>query len=443
MVAANVSNSTTTTATTTTSSAASPTTSGVLGTAGGASVADAAGAGQSSATQSPKQSNRDTRQSALGNDAAGDGKTAAPKSKQSRSPATQSTTAKSAAEAATSTAAAADNAAAQAPDFMTTLSHILANDTEVLSGAASAATSALPAVEKKSDSDTTKKAASDDAAQAAPIVADIAQLLGLPAGTPVATDRQAPLPGKTAATPQVLVQGQTQGQTQAQAQTQSQVHSATVQQVIGAIQKSATAATDAAALSQVIALGTDGTHADQHDSRTPTSAPQLGDPSHAAAVATAAIGAAASTVSQSDQTTQGQLAQRVGTPAWHDELGAKLSWMIDRGVQSGSLQLSPDHLGPLEVRISVHNDQVNVWFGAAHADTRAALENALPRLRDMLATQGMALVDAGVSGQTPRDSRQQATPELHGYTGRDDTSVGATGGVTTIAVRRGLLDAYA
>src|SRR5437868_735552 len=90
------------------------------------------------------------------------------------------------------------------------------------------------------------------------------------------------------------------------------------------------------------------------------------------------------------------LHQPVGSSAWADELGTRMTLMASRGQHSASLRLSPEHLGPLEVRIAVRDDQASVWFGAAHADTRAAIEQALPRLRELFASQGLSLTDAGV-----------------------------------------------
>ncbi len=81
----------------------------------------------------------------------------------------------------------------------------------------------------------------------------------------------------------------------------------------------------------------------------------------------------------------------VGSPRWANELGSKLAMMSVRGQQEGSLSLTPEHLGPLEVRITVNQDSTNVWFGAQHADTRAALTDALPRLREMFEASGLSL----------------------------------------------------
>ena len=66
----------------------------------------------------------------------------------------------------------------------------------------------------------------------------------------------------------------------------------------------------------------------------------------------------------------------LGSAAWADELGARVTWMVDRGEQVASLRLSPENLGPVEVRIAMREGETSVWFGAAHADTRAAIEQS-------------------------------------------------------------------
>jgi flagellar hook-length control protein FliK len=132
-----------------------------------------------------------------------------------------------------------------------------------------------------------------------------------------------------------------------------------------------------------------------------------------------------------------ELRAPVGTPAWNDELGGQLTWMAANGRESASLRLSPENLGPLEIRISVEDGEAKVWFGASQADTRAALESSLPRLRELLASQGLVLADAGVFRDAPRGhasaSEFAAQPDGDG----DSQSVSAV----TIA-HNGLIDTY-
>jgi flagellar hook-length control protein FliK len=134
----------------------------------------------------------------------------------------------------------------------------------------------------------------------------------------------------------------------------------------------------------------------------------------------------------------------VGTPRWADELGSRITLMSLHGQHEGSLNLTPEHLGPLEVRISVNKDTANVWFGSQHADTRAALTDALPRLRELLADAGLMLGQAGVSQQAPRQgargSEAMRAPTV-GLREIEGVDVGAAPSAKHVAL--GLVDIYA
>jgi flagellar hook-length control protein FliK len=133
----------------------------------------------------------------------------------------------------------------------------------------------------------------------------------------------------------------------------------------------------------------------------------------------------------------------VGSPRWTEEIGSRLVLMSMRGQQEGSLTLTPEHLGPLEVQISVNKDTANVWFGAQHADTRAALTDAMPRLRELLAASGLSLGQSGVSEQAPRRAAAETG------TGRGGSAGAELSGATEVAapawrpLRSGLIDTYA
>lgn len=131
----------------------------------------------------------------------------------------------------------------------------------------------------------------------------------------------------------------------------------------------------------------------------------------------------------------------VGTAEWADEIGSRMTMMVEQGKHTASLRLSPEHLGPLEVRITMNGDQASVQFGAAHVDTRNAIENALPRLREMFASQGLSLADANVSREPPRQ-QQHPTPQSSSSSSGFNDEEGVTA-VSAAQVRLGLLDAYA
>ncbi len=136
----------------------------------------------------------------------------------------------------------------------------------------------------------------------------------------------------------------------------------------------------------------------------------------------------------------------VGSSAWQDEIGTHLTWMSQNGLETGSLRVSPEHLGPVEVNISVRNGDASVWFAANHPDTRAALEQALPRLREMFSNQGMNLADSGVSRQFLSQQGSRNPTRSGGSQGVTAVSaVGGADGASAAAARinLGLVDLYA
>jgi flagellar hook-length control protein FliK len=129
----------------------------------------------------------------------------------------------------------------------------------------------------------------------------------------------------------------------------------------------------------------------------------------------------------------------VQSSQWPQALGTEIRWLTSQNIQSAVLRLSPEHLGPVQVNISVNASHVSVSFGAAHPDTRAALEQAMPRLRDMLSGAGLTLGEATVQQQS-RQASQNSNPAARSLLGGADTDAQPASAVTW---RSGLVDEYA
>ncbi|WP_036169442.1 flagellar hook-length control protein FliK [Massilia sp. 9096] len=95
-----------------------------------------------------------------------------------------------------------------------------------------------------------------------------------------------------------------------------------------------------------------------------------------------------------------QLSAQVGTEAWENQVGQKVVYMVGSEEQTASLTLNPPDLGPMQVVLSVSNDQASVTFSSNQQEVRQALENALPRLREMMSESGIALGNATVNAGT-------------------------------------------
>lgn len=93
------------------------------------------------------------------------------------------------------------------------------------------------------------------------------------------------------------------------------------------------------------------------------------------------------------------LGASVNGQGWNQAVGERVVFMARNGIQRADVRLHPQNLGPLDIRVSVQNDQASVSFNVQNATTREAVEQALPRLRELFEQQGMDLVDVDVSDQ--------------------------------------------
>jgi flagellar hook-length control protein FliK len=126
--------------------------------------------------------------------------------------------------------------------------------------------------------------------------------------------------------------------------------------------------------------------------------PDSASPRMAAAPLTSTPGAAPAAAPGSANTpVLPSIAQPPGDHAWGKALGERVMWMLGKDMQSAELRLTPPQLGPVEIRVTMQNDQASVSFTAAHPFTREALEAALPRLREMFGESNLELVDVDVS----------------------------------------------
>ncbi|MDH3429824.1 MAG: flagellar hook-length control protein FliK [Gammaproteobacteria bacterium] len=111
--------------------------------------------------------------------------------------------------------------------------------------------------------------------------------------------------------------------------------------------------------------------------------------------APAAVSAAMAPASSETGNTATQLTQTIGVPvkdaAWGDRISERVLLMASNRLQSAEIRLSPAELGPLRVQVVIDDGAANVTFLAQHAATREALEQAMPRLRELLAENGLTL----------------------------------------------------
>jgi flagellar hook-length control protein FliK len=145
---------------------------------------------------------------------------------------------------------------------------------------------------------------------------------------------------------------------------------------------------------------------------------------------------------------QATLAPPPGSAAFGAALGAQLSTWLKDGVQYATLELNPQDMGPIDVRIALRDGRTEVQLGADVAATRAALTEALPGLADALGDVGLTLTGGSVSDQTGQHARQGEGPAQRGFAlpswlapARDDGVAAAESGPRP--AHRGLIDLVA
>ena len=115
---------------------------------------------------------------------------------------------------------------------------------------------------------------------------------------------------------------------------------------------------------------------------------------------------------------------RLGTQAWDNQVSQRIVYMVGK-EQAATLTLNPPDLGPVQIVLNVTNDQATVAFSSDQLDVRQALENALPRLREMMSESGIALGNATVDANVPDQRQQQQDSERRAQGGQ-----GGAGGLT-------------
>jgi hypothetical protein len=149
------------------------------------------------------------------------------------------------------------------------------------------------------------------------------------------------------------------------------------------------------------------------------------------------------------------LAAPLGKGNWEQGLGERVLWLVGHSVQGASLRINPPHLGPIEIQLSLQNEQASVSFNAQHAVVREALEAAVPRLREMFGESNLQLVNVDIGQRDSGEARSQAgntgaNPDAEGDAKADSRGQGERSEEDSIAMAAadlyrsdGLLDDYA
>ncbi|WP_372384549.1 flagellar hook-length control protein FliK [Vibrio sp. BS-M-Sm-2] len=83
----------------------------------------------------------------------------------------------------------------------------------------------------------------------------------------------------------------------------------------------------------------------------------------------------------------------------NEQVAEKVQMMMSKNLKNLDIRLDPPELGQMKIRMTMNNDVANVHFTVSNQQARDVIEQTLPRLREMLAQQGMQLADSSVQQQ--------------------------------------------
>lgn len=83
-----------------------------------------------------------------------------------------------------------------------------------------------------------------------------------------------------------------------------------------------------------------------------------------------------------------------------EQVAERVQMMMSKNLKNIDIRLDPPELGRLQIRMNMTGDGATVHFTVANQQARDVIEQSMPRLREMLAQQGVQLGDSSVQQQS-------------------------------------------
>lgn len=131
----------------------------------------------------------------------------------------------------------------------------------------------------------------------------------------------------------------------------------------------------------------------------------------------------------------------VGSQRFADQTAQQVTWMAKNGLSEAEIRVKPAELGPISVRIEMNQNEAVINFAVTQPETRAAVQDSLHRLQEMLAESGISLGEANVGGQDQGQASQFGARPGSGTRNRVTFPGAGDGAGALPAVPRGLASA--
>jgi flagellar hook-length control protein FliK len=108
-------------------------------------------------------------------------------------------------------------------------------------------------------------------------------------------------------------------------------------------------------------------------------------------------------------------------PEGQQQLAEKVRWMVAGRNPMAEIRLDPPDLGAMQIKVNLGSDIASVNFTVQSSQAKEALDQQLPRLREMLQEQGIELGQSSVQQESSGQAQQQAE-QGSGQTGNGSAS---------------------
>ncbi|RCS58321.1 flagellar hook-length control protein FliK [Parvibium lacunae] len=112
----------------------------------------------------------------------------------------------------------------------------------------------------------------------------------------------------------------------------------------------------------------------------------------------------------------------VYSPQFANEAAQTLHVAINTKIQQAEIAVNPPDMGPIRIQIQVNGNDVNLTIAVQQVEARQAIEDSLPKLRELLGQNGMDLGQTALQQQTAGQYRQDNQQPQSGNGWRNATA---------------------
>ncbi|MCK6265482.1 flagellar hook-length control protein FliK [Vibrio sp. ZSDE26] len=130
---------------------------------------------------------------------------------------------------------------------------------------------------------------------------------------------------------------------------------------------------------------------------------------------------------RAEATAQAQLPMQLTREMASDQVAERVQMMMSKNLKNIDIRLDPPELGRMQIRMNMNGDNTTVHFNVSNPQAREVIEQSMPRLREMLAQQGVQLGDTSVQQQSAGQQQSRYAAQENGQSGQGSGNNGVNG----------------